>query len=90
MRSGSCGFVLSQYNNIKYVNIDPGMHFGIIDIISCLIEKDMKIDEIIEDWIARKDILKRQFTVRTDEETQLMTLSIKSLNSMKFEFQETY
>jgi len=45
------------------------MHFGLIDILSCLIEKDMNIDEIIDDWISHKDILKRQFTVRTDEET---------------------
>jgi len=69
MQSGSCGFVLSQYNNLKYVDIDPGMHFGLTDVISSLIEKDMQISEIIENWISRKDILRRQFTVVADDDT---------------------
>ena len=66
------------------------MHFGIIDIISCLIEKEMHIAEIIDNWISRKDCLKRQFSVRADEDTSLMTLSVKNLDKMKFEFLETY
>ena len=69
MQNGSCGFVLPQYHNLKYVDIDIGMHFGIIDIISSLIERDMKIEEIIEDWYTRKDLLKRNFTVVTDSDT---------------------
>ena len=35
------------------------MHFGIIDIIASLIEKNMNIEEIIDNWISRKDLLKR-------------------------------
>ena len=66
------------------------MHFGIIDIISSLIENGMIIEEIIEDWIKRKDALKRHFTVVADDDSHLLTLSIESLNSMKFEFLETY
>jgi len=69
MQAGSCGFVLSQYNNLKYVDIDAGMHFGLIDIISSLIEYDLQISEIIDNWISRNDILKRQFTVVADEDT---------------------
>ena len=45
------------------------MHFGIIDILSSLIAKDMKIEEIIDDWKTRKDLLKRHFTVVSDEDT---------------------
>ena len=62
------------------------MRFGIIDIISSLIEKDIELDEIIEDWMSKKDILKRHFTVIADEETCLLTLSAENLNSMKYEF----
>ena len=29
-QSGSCGFVLPKHNNLKYINIDDGMHFGIM------------------------------------------------------------
>ena len=66
------------------------MRFGIIDIISSLIENDMGIDEIIENWISRRDVLKRHFTVTADEETCLLTLSVENLNSMKYEFVKTY
>ena len=90
MQSGSCGFVLSKYHNLKYINIGPGMRFGLLDILSSLIEYEMNMEDIIEDWMSRRDLLVRHFTVVADEETCLLTLSIENLNSMKYEFQETY
>ena len=89
-QSGSCGFVLPKHNNLKYINIDDGMHFGIIDIIASLLENEMVLAEVIDDWITRKEILKRQFTVMADKETSLLTLSVQNLDRMKFEFLETY
>lgn len=32
---GSAGFVLPLYDNVKYVGINVGDHFGVIDIIGC-------------------------------------------------------
>ena len=66
MKGGSCGFVLPKHNNFKYININPGMHFGIIDIIASLLENDMVYADVIDDWITRKTLLKRQFTIIAD------------------------
>jgi len=30
---GSIGFVLQKYNNVKYVELDNGISFGVIDIV---------------------------------------------------------
>lgn len=29
----SIGFVLQKYNNVKYVELDKGISFGVIDIV---------------------------------------------------------
>lgn len=36
LKEGSCGFVLPKHRNIKYINIDVGQHFGIIDIVGSM------------------------------------------------------
>jgi hypothetical protein len=33
LKRGSCGFVLPEFSNIKYIDIDLGATFGIIDIV---------------------------------------------------------
>ena len=66
------------------------MHFGIIDIIASLMNDDDCIDEMLENWINRKEFLKRHFTVVTTEHTHLLTLSISNLDKMKFDFYNTY
>lgn len=35
--SGEAGFVLPQYNNLAYISISEGCHFGIIDIFASLL-----------------------------------------------------
>jgi hypothetical protein len=34
---GSIGFVLQKYNNVKYVELDKGISFGVIDIVHSII-----------------------------------------------------
>ena len=37
MHNGECGYVIPKYDNIKYIDIPEGSHFGIIDIIGCIL-----------------------------------------------------
>ena len=59
MKSGSCGFVLPKHNNFKYINITLGSHFGVVDILASLLEHDVPYHDVIDNWITRKDSLKR-------------------------------
>ena len=90
MQDGSCGFVLPKHQNLKYIDIDNGMHFGVIDIIASLINEDDCLSEILDNWISKKEKLKRHFTILSDGSSHLLTLSIESLNRMKFDFLDTY
>ena len=76
LKKGSCGFVLPKHCNHKYVDINLGNTFGIVDIIGSV----LRHDEIEHDqWFIRKDLLKRQFTIMSDIYTELMSLSILDL-----------
>jgi len=37
LKRGSCGFVLPQYSNIKYIDVDAGATFGLVDIVGNMI-----------------------------------------------------
>jgi len=92
MQRGSCGFALPKHQNLKYININIGMHFGIIDIVASLRENEKitSVSEIVENWMSRKEKLKRHFTIVADDETHLLTLSTENLNRMKFDFLDNY
>jgi CRP-like cAMP-binding protein len=78
---GTAGFVLPLYDNAKYVNINVGDHFGVIDIIGCQ-PKDLDIslvDWIIHSWINYKSRLRRQFTVMASHAVEVLTVSIPDL-----------
>ena len=66
------------------------MHFGVIDIIASLLNDDDCLSELLDNWISKKEKLKRHFTIVSDEPSHLLTLSIESLNRMKFDFLDTY
>jgi hypothetical protein len=87
LKQGQCFFVLPKYNNYQYIEIDKGQQFGVIDIIACTLQHD---DFDIENWIARKDLLHRQFTVLSYGQSTMLTLSIMDFNRMKCEFLETH
>ena len=45
MIEGSASYVLENYNDHKYINIDVGEEFGIIDIVLNPMYKDVKIKD---------------------------------------------
>ena len=49
MKEGSCGFVLPNFKNIKYVNINIGCDFG----MECIVNGIMKCENPKE-WIKYK------------------------------------
>lgn len=55
LMKGSASYVLPQYNNIKYINIEIGDQFGLIDIIASAHFQGFDP----EDWLSRKDALER-------------------------------
>lgn len=56
LKKGSCGFVLPKHKNAKYVDINLGNTFGIVDIIGSTLRHE-EIDP--DQWFIRKDLLKR-------------------------------
>ena len=69
---GKAGFVLPKYKNTTFIEISVGTQFGIIDIVGSILSKNVALDN----WIAHKDKLKRQFTVMALKDTELLCLSI--------------
>lgn len=84
--SGKAGFVLPKYDNAKYININVGDHFGFIDVISSIKEHDL--DK--EDWISSRNLIKREFTIIAETETEVLNLNITDVHKMKIEFYDCY
>ena len=38
LKEGSTGFVLPKHKNTKYININQGNYFGVIDIVGCILQ----------------------------------------------------
>ena len=87
LTKGKGGFVLPSFENTKYINIRVGDHFGVIDIVGSITHNSLDF----EDWMNRKDVIKRQFTIMSEvDKTEVLTLSINDLHRMKLEFYEQY
>lgn len=86
-QKGTLGYVLPRHQNLMYIKLNTGNHFG----VSCIVGSFMKKDNFdIENWCSFKDLLKRQLTVHCHDQCELLTLSIHHLNAMKNEFREAY
>ena len=83
---GSLGFVHQKYNNVKYVQLDEGTYFGVIDIVHSINSQNIDPSR----WINSKDKMSRYFSCVADEESSVLALNIADLNRMKNEFQDTY
>jgi hypothetical protein len=92
LKVGNAGMVLPRHQNIKYIDFPVGCLFGIEDIVAGQLDQDDSVP--IEDWIFRKESLRRQFSVMVPSEQkkccELLTLSIGKLEQMSFEFLETF
>ena len=58
MKVGDCGFVLPKFNNTKYITINNGNYFGVIDIIGSLLQSENGYAKLNE-WVKYKDLIKR-------------------------------
>ena len=38
LKEGSTGFVLPKHKNTKYIDINQGNYFGVIDIVGCILQ----------------------------------------------------
>lgn len=89
LKNGDCGFVLPKFNNSRYISINNGNYFGVIDIIGSLLQSENGYAKLNE-WVKYKDLIKRQFTIMATTQCELLTFSIADINKMKQEFLEAY
>jgi hypothetical protein len=87
LQEGACGFVIPKHNNIKYVNVQKGNHFGFVDILGSIFKNE---DVSMEDWFFRKDKMKRHFTLRSDVVAEMLVLSTQDIHRIQLEFQEIF
>lgn len=85
--NGKAAFVLPSYRNSRYITINPGDHFGVIDILGSVSQHD-EID--LNNWYDKKSLLKRQFTIQAVEDTECLILSLQNYYQMQKEFTEMY
>lgn len=69
-----------------YVRFELGCTFGLIDIIGSV----MKYGIDFEEWMQYPEKMKRQFTVRSQSNCELLSISVKDLERMKYEFNQEY
>ena len=56
LKNGEAGYVLPRYQNLMYVTLERGGHFGVSCILGSFIENG---DFHIDNWIKHRDCLKR-------------------------------
>ena len=83
MIQGYAAFVHPSFRNTRYISIENGDHFGILDIVGTVSQ-----NESIElyEWYSKKHLIKRQFTIQAIIDCEVMTLNIDNLNLMQQEF----
>ena len=85
--SGQAAFVLPSFRNSRYIQINTGDHYGVIDIIGSISQTE---DFEIYNWYDQRSNIKRQFTYMADNDSEVLTLSLEHLNQMQIEFQLYY
>lgn len=84
---GQASFVIPRYENTRYIHLNVGHHFGIIDIIGCQQMKDFDID----DWIKKRNLIQRQFTIMSnDNPVEVLLLDVIDFHKMRQEFYDCY
>jgi hypothetical protein len=86
MLSGKANYVLPSFDNVGYIEIDIGDHFGILDIIGSAINNNLSVSK----WYDNKNILIRQFTIMALNNVEMLNLSIIDLIRIQKEFSDYY
>ena len=77
MKSGGAQFTLPEWDNLPYINIAKYNHFGFIDLVASSLKEDFPLSE----WWANYHSLKRGFSIRATERTEVFFLTFESLAS---------
>jgi hypothetical protein len=75
LTKGECNFVLPKHNNLKYLKVEEGLSFGLVDIIGSTLQNGLALDE----WFNRKDLMKRQFSNQANRYVEVMNLTLQDL-----------
>lgn len=63
LESGNAGYVLPRHQNLMFIQLNPGLNFGISCIVGSFMEEDgPKFD--VDTWPKYRDKLQRQFTIQ--------------------------
>ena len=87
LKSGDCGYVLPKYRNLKYIAVSNGQYFGVLDIVSTCIRYS---NESYNDLMQYKGLMRREFTVKSQTNCELLMLHVSCLDKMKTQFVEPY
>jgi len=77
MKSGGAQFALPEWDDLPYINIAKYNHFGFIDLVASSLKEDFPLSE----WWANYHSLKRGFSIRATERTEVFFLTFESLAS---------
>lgn len=85
LTNGKAAFVLPRYQNVQYIKIRKGNHFGVMDIIGSIRDHDPDA-EITSCWFKLRTHLTRQFSVLSVGDSQVLSLQIDDLYRMEQEY----
>lgn len=86
MTGGKIQFVLPRYRNTPYINVKCGYYFGTIDIVGSL----KAINSEMNCWYNNRAQFQRQFTVMSQANSEVLTLSLQQLHYMEKEFVDCF
>lgn len=86
VKEGLVCFVLPAFNQTPFVKIPKGQLIGFVDIQASSLKSGFDIFE----WPHFKKQIKRQFSIRAQNECELMRLAFSDLEKMPEAFSEYY
>ena len=73
MIKGKSSYVIPFFDNVPYIKMNVGDHFGIVDIVGSSATKNFELEKFIE----YKNLLLRQFTVMASAKSvETLTLNL--------------
>ncbi|CDW86372.1 cation channel family protein [Stylonychia lemnae] len=88
LEKGVAGYVIPRFNNIVYIQIEKGDHFGHIDLVydQDILNQQTNIKKKAQ---KNKDLVRR-FTIQAIINCELQILSLENIDKMKVEFSEVF
>lgn len=86
LSKGGAGYVIPSKRNVVYLEVNEGDDFGQLDIMSCSVDHQLSITDILKSTEA----LIRQFSVQALSDIEVFSLDLISLGRMSQEFYEGF